>query len=152
MQGYDSDILQQRSRHDGGLTWEAVRVGQRTIRHNLRVVADSRLIASLTDAQCQAMWSIARAYSMITAGLGAKCSDLSHVRGGGGDIMYGAALIADYFTWSRAVKKKKLNHDMTMDIIAFGHSLRDIDRNRRQAKGTARKNLGLTLDLWGNAK
>ena len=145
--GYDLTQLSHRSRHDGGLAWEAVRAGSRTLRHNLRVIADKRLIDSLTDDQQAAMWFIARAYAIITQGLGARTFDPAAVRGGGGNIEYGANAIAEYFRWATRVQRAKLDHAMAMDVIAFGHSLRDVDRNRRQQNGTCKANLLACLDL-----
>jgi hypothetical protein len=144
---YDYQQLACRARHDGGLIWEYVKSGRRTIQQNLRVVADKRLIESLTDDQQAAMWFLAKAWGLLTAGVGMRTFDPSHVRGGAGDVSYGAAIIAEYFKWAEAVLRRKLDHSMCMDVIAYGHSLRDVDRNRRQPRGTAKKNLVGCLDL-----
>ena len=80
--------------------------------------------------------------------MGVRAQDLAAVRGGTGDIESGANMTAEYFTWARLVQKRRLDHSMCMDTIAFGHSLRTIDANRRQPRGTAKDNLVKCLDLF----
>ena len=148
MEGYDASILTQRSRHDGGLVWDMVRNGLRTLGKRLRVSCDARLWNGMTSEQQDAYEQIGLAYSIITSGMGMGAMDLLRVRGGMGDAEYGAVLTAGYFEWARGVQRRKLDHAMALDSIVFGHSLRDIDRNRRQAKGRARSNLVMCLDVW----
>jgi hypothetical protein len=90
---------------------------------------------------------------MITAGVGMKVFDPLRIRGAQtGDVERGAAAQTDYFNWARAVQKAKLDHAMCMDIIGMGLSLRNVDQNRRQPRGTAKKNLVLCLDLFNDLR
>lgn len=99
------------------------------------------------------MWLIATAFRIITAGMGMKVFDPLRVRGSGsGDTEYGAASQADYFKWAREAQKRRLDHAMCMDIIGMGLSLRNVDRNRRQPRGTAKKNLISCLDLFNELR
>lgn len=148
-EGYDAQQLAQRSRHDGGLAWDLIKVGIRTIQARLRVIADKRLIESLSTEQQEAMYLIAAAYSAITNGIGMKtCTWLQTPSTGLGDVDRGAALQADYHRWFANCIRHKLAPRQAIDVIAFGFSLRDVDKNNQQGRGKARINMENCLNLW----
>ena len=147
-EGYDAQQLGHRSRQDS-LAWDLVKVGLRTIQARLRVLSDKKLIESLSTEQQEAMYLIAAAYHSITNGIGMKtCTWLLLPSSGAGDIHRGAALQADYFRWHTKCKDMRLNPQQALDVIAFGFSLREVDRNNKQGRGKARINLVNCLDLW----
>ena len=144
--GYNHEALIRRSQHDE-LAWETKKIGRARLKHHLRVVADKRLLESLTDAQLDAMNKIRAAYLMRTNGIGYSSMKLL-ISGGTPDPDYGATLQQDYLLWCGKVILHKLHHAMAMQTIADGTGLSIIDKQRTQRNGTAKANLLACLDLW----
>lgn len=147
-EGYDYVQLNQRSRH-GGLTWEEVRLtAERSVKERLRSTTDKRLLDAMTPKQEKAFFNIATAHAIINAGMGAKGTDYARVKGGSGDVDYGAALTVRYKEWVPKCKAKYVSHLMALDIIVMGMSLNESDQFRKMRHGTAKQNLMNCLDLW----
>lgn len=144
--GYNLEAIAKRK----DLEWETRKVHRSRIKYHLRVIADKRLIDSLTDHQLYAMDRIRRAYMMRTMGIGYSTLDLLRTPGGQGnnDSDLGAALQQDYLLWCGKLVLNRLSHVMAMYVIADGHALSRIDRDMRQREGTAKRNLVACLDLW----
>ena len=149
MQGYDADVLKQRAQHDGGVVWDKIKAGMRTINRCLRGGADARLMAGLTPDQQGAFERIEAAHRMLTVGVGMQTFDPNRVRGSGsGDVERGAILQVDYMAWYARCTKARLSPALALDTISFGWSLRHMDKERRKPRGYARDNLVACLNQW----
>lgn len=124
---------------------------QRTQESATRRLLDARLWEGLTNAQQDAAMEIAQAFHWLTGSQGYKKMNLLRIPGARRPEDFSAAA-ADtsktYFSWARLCGQQKLSHAMTIDILAMGFSCREVDRTRRQRRGTARQNLALCLDLY----
>lgn len=114
-----------------------------------RRIVDARLWDAMTDAQQDAALQIAEAFEAMSRGLGYVTSDWQRLPGAGGGNA-GAVhsrLIHGYVEWTKSCHRDKISHAMIVDILAFGVSCRQQDRDRRLRAGSARRNLmdGLTL-------
>lgn len=65
--------------------------------------------------------------------------------------MHGMA-VSSYIEWAERCLREKISHAMAVDILAFGHSCRAVDRDRRLRAGTARRNLIEALALYCRLK
>jgi hypothetical protein len=112
---------------------------------------DRRLWESLTPAQQDAAAEIARACETMSRGLGFSQSDWQRVPGARGASNIGTLhgrLIRGYVEWSRLCQKEKISHAMIVDVLVFGLSLRQSDRERRVKKGFSRSNLLAGLRVY----
>jgi hypothetical protein len=114
-----------------------------------RRIVDARLWDAMTGAQQDAALHIAEAFEAMSRGLGYVTSDWQRLPGAGGGNA-GAVhsrLIHGYVEWTKNCHREKISHAMIVDILAFGTSCRQQDRDRRLRAGSARRNLmdGLTL-------
>lgn len=131
------------------LTWETKKIRGIELRARLRVIADKRLLDSLTYEQVDAMGKIRAAYLMRTNGIGYSSMRFEERMGstnGGGD--YGAALQQQYLLWCGILIKERLHHGMAMDVMANGESLDSIARKHGIQKNRVKKNLVDSLNLW----
>lgn len=115
-----------------------------------RRIVDARLWDAMSPAQQDAALQIAEAFETMGRGLGYVSSDWQRIPGAGGPGGAGAAhsrLIHGYVEWTKQCHREKISHAMMIDILVFGFSCRQQDRDRRLRSGSARKNLmdGLTL-------
>jgi hypothetical protein len=115
-----------------------------------RRIVDARLWDAMSAAQQDAALQIAEAYETMGRGLGYVTSDWQRIPGARGTGNAGAAhsrLIHGYVEWTKQCHREKISHAMMIDILVFGFSCRQQDRDRRLRSGSARKNLmdGLTL-------
>jgi hypothetical protein len=115
-----------------------------------RRIVDARLWDAMTGAQQDAALQIAEAFEAMSRGLGYVSSDWQRLPGAAGRSNAGAVhsrLIHGYVEWTKNCHREKISHAMIVDILAFGHSCRQQDRDRRLRSGSARRNLmnGLTL-------
>ena len=119
-----------------------------------RRVVEARLWNAMSEEQQVAAERIARGFQVITAGLGHGGMRLD-VRGGPsyGDPWEKARdLIEDYWAWAKRAQRERLNVAAALDVLAFGHSCRDVDRWRRKRKGWARGNLFGGLEVYCGIK
>lgn len=115
-----------------------------------RRIVDARLWDAMSAAQQDAALQIALAFETMGRGLGYVSSDWQRIPGARGAGNAGAAhsrLIHGYVEWTKQCHREKISHAMIVDILVFGFSCRQQDRDRRLRSGSARKNLmdGLTL-------
>ncbi|MDP2205454.1 MAG: hypothetical protein Q8K65_04040 [Alphaproteobacteria bacterium] len=115
-----------------------------------RRIVDARLWDAMTGAQQDAALQIAEAFEAMSRGLGYVTSDWQRLPGAAGSSNAGAVhsrLIHGYVEWTKNCHREKISHAMIVDILAFGLSCRQQDRDRRLRAGSARRNLmdGLTL-------
>ncbi|MDY0008592.1 MAG: hypothetical protein RBS08_02690 [Bdellovibrionales bacterium] len=115
-----------------------------------RRIVDARLWDAMTTAQQDAALQIAEAFETMGRGLGYVTSDWQRIPGACGAGNAGAAhsrLIYGYIEWTKQCHREKISHAMIVDILVFGVSCRQQDRDRRLRSGSARRNLmdGLTL-------
>jgi hypothetical protein len=115
-----------------------------------RRIVDARLWAALTPAQQTSALEIALAFETLGRGLGYIASDWKRIPGCRGQSNAAdahARLVNTYIDWTQRCQRKKVSHAMIVDVLVFGFSCRQVDRDRRQRTGTARKNLvdGLCL-------
>lgn len=115
-----------------------------------RRIVDARLWDAMSPTQQDAALQIAEAYETMGRGLGYVTSDWQRIPGASGVGNAGAAhsrLIHGYIEWTKQCHREKISHAMIIDILVFGFSCRQQDRDRRLRRGSARKNLmdGLTL-------
>lgn len=115
-----------------------------------RRIVDARLWDAMSPAQQDAALQIAEAFETMGRGLGYVTSDWQRIPGASGAGNAGAAhsrLIHGYVEWTKQCHREKISHAMIIDILVFGFSCRQQDRDRRLRSGSARKNLmdGLTL-------
>lgn len=118
--------------------------------HARRRIVDARLWDAMSPAQQDAALQIAEAFETMGRGLGYVASDWQRIPGAGGPGGAGAAhsrLIHGYVEWTKHCHREKISHAMIIDILVFGFSCRQQDRDRRLRSGSSRKNLmdGLTL-------
>lgn len=147
----DGIDLVHRNKHD---SLEIVKIktgiGGRTTKGCIRVSSDARLVEMLEGLMLDAAYhQIYNAYTAIAGGQMARSMDHSRAKGESrSDEGNAGLLMAQYFTWAQAVQKARLSHAMCMDVIAFGNSLRQVDKDRRQPRGRAKINLVECLKLW----
>jgi hypothetical protein len=141
--GYDYGILLLRNQH-GGIVEDVVR--GRTVKR-YRSSPDARLFQAMDGEQERAFHQIGDAFGILTAGLNVQAMDLSRVRGKGHDD-FGAELIAQYAAWRKNCARKRLKALLALEIIVFGHSLRQVEIGHRLGHGAAKKNLMKCLDVW----
>jgi len=114
-----------------------------------RRIVDARLWDAMTGAQQDAALQIAEAFEAMSSGLGYRTSDWQHIPGtaAGGAGAAHSRLIHGYVEWTKNCHREKISHAMVVDILVFGSSCRQQDRDRRLRGGSARRNLmdGLTL-------
>jgi hypothetical protein len=120
------------------------------IHSNQRRIVDARLWGAMTAIQQIAAMDIAVTVESLSAGLGFAKVDLNHVRGsaGGNASEAHGHKIRAYFEWAQKCHHLKISHAMILDILVFGHSCRQADRDRRVRAGSARQNLMDGLDLY----
>lgn len=126
--------------------------GQRTTDRHQRRLLDARLWDSLTPPQQDAALEIAATYQRFSGSLGYKMMDPHRLPGGqkspDDPSVHQTHILSLYFDWAKTCQKQKHSHAMTVDILVFGHSCRQVDKERRQRRGTARQNLVDCLNLY----
>jgi hypothetical protein len=150
--GYDEEQLKFRSQH-GFLIWDSIRAGNgRQIEARMRDGWMSRLYASLSEAQQDAMVEIEIGYRSIIGGLGFKTMNPGKPQGKAisCENERQAQRISDYFAWGREMQRRKLSHAMAMAIISEGKTCAQVDVDYRQRKGTGRTNLIASLNVFCN--
>lgn len=114
-----------------------------------RRIVDARLWDAMSGAEQDAALQIAEAFEAMSSGLGYMTSDWQRIPGGasGGAGAAHSRLIHGYIEWTKNCHREKISHAMIVDILVFGSSCRQQDRDRRLRSGSARRNLmnGLTL-------
>lgn len=147
--GLDSAVLSKRSQHDN-ISIETVRNGSKDIAVRLRVAGDAKIRNSLRADQERAYDNISHAFSMITAGLGLYGTDYSTQRGKSllNGVGSGAEIMMKYWQWRDLCRSAHVSSRMAIDIIVFGKTLKQCDRDHKKGTGTAIKNLLKCLDLW----
>jgi len=115
--------------------------------------SDARLMEALSPDQERAADAIGAAFRIIAEGMGAGVARYGEQtdRGIGGTSEsadeYRQRLVSRYFEWGRACFPAGISHAAVMDIIAYGHGARYVDRSRHKASGWSMTNLidGLSL-------
>lgn len=148
---FQAQLQRWRGQHDDGLSWDMVRMGaERKAAERLRATPDRKLFDSMTAMQLEAHRLIAKAYGIITAGMGTKAQSYEVVDGGRGmgDVERGAGLMILYTDWRGYCNAQRLDAEMALDVIAGGYSIRAAARHRSKDPRTIRENLMACLDAW----
>ncbi len=114
-------------------------------------ILDARLWNKMTNAQQDAALAIDRAFQLMSKGLGYRISaphlaKISTSRVNHSD--YEGELINIYFKWAKSCKEKELHHSAAIDILIYGKSCIEVDRNRRVRNGWAKNNLLESLNIY----
>lgn len=123
----------------------------RKTQRSTRRILDARLWESLSLPQQDAALEIAAAAHLATKGVGFRTSPYSMHRLGpsaGSETERQAALVSFYFSWARECKQARISHACALDILLFGKSCRQVDKERRLRNGSARLNLVEVLKLY----
>jgi hypothetical protein len=128
---------------------KAATIQDNTVSARRRIV-DARLWNAMSPLQRQAALQVTLAFEVMGKGLGYKISSWESTSGGGHDsaIDAHARLIGHYIDWTKRCFKNKISHSMIIDVLVFGSSLGQSDRDRRLRKGSARRNLLNGLSLY----
>lgn len=147
--GYDYQQLKHRDKHDGGVTWDKLKVTHaRTKLTRVRSRQDVRLFKAMDPMQEAAFTAIQTAHGILTAGLGMKGMSFDLGGKGTGDIESGALLLAKYNRWRDECKRQYISPLMAQDIIVEGMSFMASDRLRQMRNGTSKENLLKCLSVW----
>ncbi len=123
----------------------------RTVERCRRRVTDARLWEGMSVPQQDAAVEIERAFALISRGVGYRISNpyaprVDHGRTNANERQ--GIVVAGYVSWANDCMKAKLSHAAALDILGFGKTCREVDRERRVRKGWARENLSECLFLW----
>lgn len=145
MEGLDGELLKHRGKHDA-LGLDMVRHGSRTVAARVVVRSDRGLIRSLEErGLLRAFEKVAMAFSIRTAGLGMSAMDYARARGCGGNLGYGADLLARYDEW---MKNTGDAGRLVISVIERGVTMRGIDRQNGWRNGRAMGMLVSALEMW----
>jgi len=119
-----------------------------------RRVTDARLWDSLAAPQQDAAREIALACEVLGQGLGYAASNWEKIPGSRANnaLECFERLVAGYVAWARRCGQEGISHSLVVDIVVYGFSCRALDRDRRAATGTARRNLARGLALYCRLK
>lgn len=148
---FQAQLQRWRGQHEDGLSWDLVRMGaERKGRERLRSTPDRRLFDALTAEQLEAYLAIGRAWSLMTAGLGAKVQHYGLAARGAslGDADHGAGLLRRYSAWRAYCAQHRHDAGLALAVIAEGYTLRSAARKSRKDPRTIRECLLACLDGW----
>lgn len=149
MDGYDYQQLRHRDKHDGGVTWDKLKVTHaRTKMERVRSKQDVRLFKAMDAQQEEAFIQIRTAHGIVNDGLGMKTQKFELGGKSTGDIMAGALLIAKYLRWKTYCKERYISPLMAEDVIVLGMSCNASEKERKMKHGAALTNLLACLDAW----
>lgn len=115
--------------------------------------ADKRLWESLSQDQYDAAQQIYYGFKMRVAGMGPRTQTYSGMPAAGAVSHYGPSFLLEKFAmWSREARKTGVSVGCILDILVFGKSCRDVDRDHRKRKGFAKKNLVEGLEKYFEMK
>lgn len=116
----------------------------------MRRRSEARLWESFTPDHERAALRIGGAFMVIERGVGLQESMLAQAmrEGGPGGGLPTTALIDDYFAWGRECTRRRISHAAIMDVLGYGKSCRQVERDRRRRNGWAREELAQGLDLY----
>ena len=119
-----------------------------------RRIVDARLWDAMTADQQGAAERVARGFETITAGVGHSGMRFGQrVDHGYGDPWEGKwGLIEAYWAWAKQTQRERISVAATLDVLAFGHSCREVDSFRHRRKGWARGNLFGALEVYCDIK
>lgn len=123
----------------------------RKTQRSMRRIVDARLWEAMTPPQQDAALEIAMAAHLATLGIGFKTSPSGMQRiesSPGNQTDRQAALISFYFSWAKTCKRERLSAACILDILLFGKSCRQVDKERKIRNGSARHNLIEGLKLY----
>lgn len=123
---------------------------RKTAKYQQRIV-DARLWSKMSPSQQDAALAIDRAFGLMCKGIGYKISaphlpKISHSHKNNAE--FESEIINTYFEWVQQCKAKNLSHSASIDIIVYGKTCKETDRNRRVRNGWARKNLLDCLNIY----
>jgi len=128
---------------------------KRHVDTNQRRITDARLWDAMSSSQQDAALQIEYGFRLISKGIGYRTSNPSHIPNSkthNNETEHQTEIISFYFDWSRECQKKGLSHSATIDVLAYGHSCRKIDKARRVRNGWARTNLLGCLSVYCKMK
>lgn len=146
--GYDYALLVFRNAHNE-LCEDKTRGGAVK---RYRCSSDSKLFSAMSPEQEWAFLQIAKAYGIITQGLGARIGQYGERTSSGtgsGSMDHGAELLSRYAAWGRRVKDLHLSAIMALAVIVEGKTMSSVDAEYKFRNGTASRNLMSCLDVWG---
>lgn len=126
------------------------------IHQTQRRIVDARLWDQMTLHQQEAALKIDYGYNIMSKGLGYRISSADKERISGSrkhDINdFQAEQMRFYIHWANICIKENLCHAACIDILIFGKSCRQVDKDRRIRKGWAKHNLFECLSIFCDLK
>ncbi|WP_415236072.1 hypothetical protein [Sneathiella sp.] len=111
---------------------------------------DKRLWEAMTDCQFRSAQQLYYGFQMLVSGIGYRTQVFDTLPKGKLYIPDTRSDLIDRFTaWAKEARCEDISVGDILDILAFGHSCRDVDRLRARRKGYAKLNLIAGLDLFG---
>lgn len=123
---------------------------QAATRHQQRIV-DARLWKAMSPFQQNAALALEHAFHQMSKGLGYRTSaphKLNFGKAHHSENDRDGEIIAFYFQWAEACKQEDLHHSAAIDVLVYGQSCRQVDRNRRVRNGWSKKNLLACLNIY----
>ncbi len=109
---------------------------------------DRRLWSSLSDDECRAAQQIYYGFQILVSGSGFKTQSFKPVVDGHRGWVEPDSELVEFFTaWARGAARD-ISVTSVLDILVFGKSCREIDRERQKRKGFAKKNLREGLEIY----
>ncbi len=109
---------------------------------------NKRLWESLSDEECRAAQKIYCGFQILVSGSGCKTQSFKPVVDGcRGWVEPDSELVEFFAIWARSAARD-ISVTSVLDILVFGKSFRDVDRERQKRKGFAKKNLLEGLEIY----
>ena len=109
----------------------------------------ARFYAVLTDDQIRTVEMIARGFQFRTSGIGMRTQSFSALPPSTGNIEERQSeLVRRFMCWAVTAQQNGISVAAVLDIIVFGKSFRNVDRERQKRNGFAREQLLDSLEFY----